>query len=109
MNTVIRCFLDVDMRCQHFGLSKHAKKHKVDIDKLKPGQHVMFTNRAMNRVKIYSAGGVLSYLASKDRLDMAAVGQIPACFGADIQVKYASAIKRIFLAREIKKGRRAAC
>jgi len=108
MNTVIRCFLDVDMRCQHFGLSKHAKKYKVDVSKLKAGEHVMFINKAINRVKIYSAGGVLSYLATKGILDLAAVGQIPTCFGSDIQVKYASAIKLMFKQREIKKGRRAA-
>ena len=103
MNKVIRCFLDVDMRCQHDGLKKHALNRKVNIEKIKKNEHVIFVNKAINKVKIYSGNGVLSYYRSKTPLDLEAVAQIPNTFGNDIKTQYHSSIKMIFKKRVQKK------
>lgn len=81
MNKLVRVFLETDMRCQHAGLRTLAAKAKVKLSKLNAGEHVVFVNKARNRVKLYSNNGVISYLwKEKGMLDMAALAQIPYTF-----------------------------
>jgi len=92
---LIRCFLGTDLRCQHDGLTKLAHKQKVDVDKLKPGQHIIFINNALNKLKMYSSGNILSYLRLPNgRIDLNTLGDIPRAFGSDMKTKYTSALKK---------------
>lgn len=84
MNTIIRLFKDTDMRNQHDGLNKIAKRNKVKLDQLGAGEHVVFVNTQLNRVKLYSANGVLSYYRApaKQKINPGMVEMIPLCFNA---------------------------
>jgi hypothetical protein len=94
MNKVVRVFFETDMRNQHDGLKEVAKAEKVDLDKLSPGEHVVFINMAKDRLKMFSSGGVLSYLRSQTgKLNMMVIEQIPQCFSAKRGVNWPKAQK----------------
>lgn len=81
MDKIIRVFLDTNMACQHNGLRALAEKNHVKLGALENREHVIFVNKARNRVKLYSANGVISYLwKEKGRLDMNALVKIPETF-----------------------------
>jgi hypothetical protein len=58
----VHLFLDTDMRCGHYGLFLVAKKSKVLIQTLRPGEAVIFINTAKNKIKTFGPNGVVSYL-----------------------------------------------
>lgn len=92
------CFLGTDLRCQHAGLAKLAAKRKIDVSKIKPGSHIIFINNAMNKLKMYSSGEIVSYLKlSKGTLDLDAIAKIPQAYGDNIRMKYNSALRRTLL------------
>lgn len=103
MNKIVRVFLDTNMACQHPGLRALALKHKIRLEALKDKEHVIFVNKARNRVKLYSSNGVISYLwKEKGRLDMMALAMIPETFTNEVGVGFtmdraieASLIKRL--------------
>lgn len=85
MNKIVRVFLDTNMACQHNGLRSLASKHGVKLEALDNREHVIFVNKARNRVKLYSANGVISYLwKEKGRLDMMALSMIPETFSNQV-------------------------
>lgn len=98
MTKLVNAFLDVDMRCQHDGLAKIAKKHRVDVWSLSPGEHVVFINRAMDRIKMFSPNGVLSYLRLKSdqRIDLDTLKYIPEAYDGskDLRVTYSQALRK---------------
>lgn len=108
-NDILRVFVQTDMRNQHRGLVQIAKKKGIDLHGLKRGQHVVFVNTAMDRVKLYSAGGVLSYVHSETgKLNMGVIEQIPGCFNARTGVNWRKAARRALVKQLMKlpSGRR---
>lgn len=99
MNKVTRIFLNTDLRCQHNGLALVAGKENVRLDKLKPGEHVLFINTKRDKVKMYSRNGVLSYYKQKGRLDIEAVAKIPAAFGELNELTYVKSLRDVVKAR----------
>jgi hypothetical protein len=104
MNSIVRFIPKTDMRNQHDGLAAVAKSHGIDLKKLEPGEHVVFANNAMNKLKLYSGFkrtdgegdsiGVLSYVrADKGRLDLGLIEQIPQCFDARSGINWDKAAK----------------
>lgn len=61
MSRYMHCFLDADLRCGHEGLALVARKRKIDVKKLSPGQYVAFVNTARNKVKVFAAYDVVAY------------------------------------------------
>lgn len=91
----MQVFLEADMRCQHDGLAELARKKKVDVYTLKPGQHVMFLNKALNRIKMFSSGGVLSYLRlDKGKVDLETIHTIPKAFEGNMGLAYRGALRK---------------
>lgn len=100
MNKVIHLFQDVDMRMQHNGLTIHAAKKKVDLNELKSGQHIVFLNSKMNRFKIFSPGGILTYqYQSKGRFDIQAFSKVAQAFSEDGQLNFDKALKESLIER----------
>ncbi len=95
-NEIIQVFLDVDMRAGHRGLADVAKKRKVDVLNLDPGEHVVFVNRKVDKIKIYSARNVLSYLLSDKQLDISALSYFSDCYGAK-GFNYDNALRKVLL------------
>lgn len=82
-NRVTHIFRDADLRGQHNGLTQMALDHKVRLDKLGGGDHVLFINTRTDKVKIMSAAGVLSYYRSpKGKLNLNAIAHLPEAFAA---------------------------
>lgn len=82
-NNIIRVFQNTDMRKQHDGLTELAKSKKVNLKNLGAGEHVVFLNNKLNRIKLFSANGVLSYYrAPSGRVNLKMIEMIPACFNA---------------------------
>lgn len=97
---ILHVFFDVDMRSQHHGLQMHAAKRKVHLENLMPKQHVVFINKAMDRVKMYSSSGVLSYLRVPQGLELEAINYIPEAFVGDgVDVAYAKALRKVLVKR----------
>ena len=101
--TIQHYFPNVSMQNQHDGLVAHAKKQKLDLLGLPPGQIATFTNTAFDKVKVYAsirAGqeGVLSYKrATKgEQLNPLLIGEIVNCLGADGKVNWAQAERAAF-------------
>ncbi len=96
MNVLVRCFIDTDLRSQHNGLAKIAARHRINVSRLRPGEHVMFINRARDKMKMYSANGVLSYLRLGDRrkVDMDTIGEIPRAFDGSLSLAYERALTK---------------
>lgn len=95
MNNILRVFTDTDMRCQHPGLKKVAAKQRVLLDNLTAGEHVIFINTACDRMKMYSSGGVLSYIKTEGRIDMRYISAFPKAFNASGKFEYDLAVKEV--------------
>ena len=97
MNKVLRVFFDVDMRCSHPGLSKLAKElADVDLYQLKPLQHVVFFNKAMTRIKVFSSGAVLSYVFRHNGVSAETIQFFSEAFGAE-GFAYDKALKKMIM------------
>lgn len=57
---LIQVFQDVDMRQNFDGLQALAKKHKVDITKLKEGEYVAFFNSRRTYLKLAAGNNVIA-------------------------------------------------
>jgi hypothetical protein len=102
-NTICRVFQDTDMKNQHLGLKTIALSKKVNLDNLVPGEHVIFVNKACDKLKMYSHRGLLSYLRSdRGKLDLGMIQMIPVCFGSDGNINWKKA-ELLSLERKLKK------
>lgn len=97
---LVRVFFDTDMRNQHDGLLKIAKKEGVDAASIAPGEHILFINTKMNRMKMLSSGGVLSYWRGRqgERVNLEAIQYIPDAFSAG-KINYTKALKNLMLGK----------
>jgi hypothetical protein len=82
MNRILRVIFEADMRGGHRALSSLAKDLKIYVDKLNDGEHVVFINRRLDRIKVYSSRNVLSYHLSHTKLDLTALSYFSQCYGA---------------------------
>lgn len=100
MNRVLHVYKDVDFRMQHPGLQAIMGNRK-----LKPGEHVVFLNRAMNRIKVMSSENILTYKRTeKGRIDLDMIRHIPSAFGAgDFSLN--KALKQAILTKLSKRGK----
>jgi hypothetical protein len=93
MNKIVRVFLDTNLSLQHNGLFMLAAKNKVNLTKLDLGEHVVFVNKALNKVKVYSCGGIVSYMRRDDgqRIDLGLISHIPTCFDKQLRLDWEKA------------------
>lgn len=98
MNRVVHVFLNTHMGLGHDGLTAYAAKHKVDLGALSQGAHVVFINRARDKVKMYSANEVVHYkrLKSGEKLRMESLQHFPKCFTAEGELNYSQALAKSF-------------
>lgn len=78
--TIIEVIYDSDLRRSHLGLTKLARKHGINIDRLKEGRFVMFLNSKQNRLKLLTCNGVLVYLKSEHEITKEQIERIPTLF-----------------------------
>lgn len=90
---ILRCFVNADLRNGHMGLSQMAKQDRIQVEKLEPGQYLVFINTAKNKMKVYTANNIVAYLRlSRGRIDLSTISKIPQSFqGGDIH--YDEALK----------------
>lgn len=94
---VIQCYLNSDLRCSHDGLAEVAKKDKIMVKSLEPGQYVVFINSKKDRMKVYASNNVLAYLRLEDgrRIDLNTVREIPRAFAASGRIDYDKALEKV--------------
>lgn len=96
MARILQVFLDSDLRCGHEGLEAVAKKHKIAVKDLDPGQYVVFVNSARDRIKIFAASHVIAYLkAPVGKIDMRTISLIPQAFEGKGRFNYDEALKEL--------------
>ena len=90
MNKIVRVFLDTNMSLQHQGLFLLAKSKNVNLNYLGKNEHVVFINKGLNKVKVYSNSRLVSYLRLDDgrKLDLNIISMIPSCFGSDLRIDW---------------------
>ncbi|HNA61513.1 MAG TPA: hypothetical protein PKW79_00345 [Rhabdochlamydiaceae bacterium] len=84
MNQILAIFHDVHMSLNHDGLSSIAKTKNIDVNRLSPGQFVIFINKNKNRFKVYAPNSVLAYYRDPENrvITTQALQYIPLAFGA---------------------------
>lgn len=94
-NQIMHLFKDTDLRAQHNGLIEVARRAKVNLEELSPGEHVVFINSRADKLKIFSSSGLLSYYRApeKSRLNLNMIKILPKCFGARGGLDFAKADK----------------
>lgn len=106
MAKALRIFLGTDMRCAHEGLSTLATEHKVNVDKLEPGEYLVFINTAMDRIKLYAANNIVAYYKSKHgKIDIRTISKIPQAFKASGKIEYDASLKEVIEEHLMKRGR----
>lgn len=104
MGHVVHFFGDVDLRSQHNGLSELAKKEKIDVRKLRPGEYLVFVNHARDRVKMYTASNVIAYLkVDTGKIDLRTIQYIPTAFEGSGKIDYDRSLKEFVEKSLIKK------
>lgn len=105
---VVRAFLGTDLRCTHLGLAEIAKKNKIDVGKLEPGEYLLFINNEKTKLKLFAANHVVAYLRLPDnqKLDMRTISLIPQAFKASGRIDYDGALKEVLVEAFKKKERR---
>jgi len=104
MNTITHCFLEADLRGQHASLANAAKKGaKVDVSKLKSGQHLLFINRKRDKMKMFSANNIVSYMKlPSGTIDLGAIKHFGSCFDKDLEMTYSQALRKRLLEGRIR-------
>lgn len=102
-NFIIQIFWNVDLRCNHTGLSKVAQDFgDVDVTDLLPGEMCIFVNAAKNKMKLLvgctekDSQGIMAYYKTPHnrRIDVQALEYIPESFSAKRGVAYSEALKK---------------
>ena len=87
-NQIAHIFTEVDMRCNHLGLTKLITKHKIKIG----GQYVIFLNKARTMVKMFckSPDVLLHYKKDGRVIDPGTLRYLPKYVnGSEIQMNKA--------------------
>lgn len=106
-NKIVRVFVDTPMYCQHDGLSAIAAKAKVNLEKLPDGEHVIFINRARDKIKVFSSRGLLSYRRRKEGINIGVIEEIPNSFNEHGEIDWVAAERRA-LEKDLEKVRKRA-
>ncbi len=96
MNKIIRYFPDTDLRNAHAGLALIAKKYKVDVEDLTPGEFVVFINTKHTVLKMYASSGVIAHLKMKQghKINPKTIAMIPRYFNGST-IKYDDALREV--------------
>lgn len=85
-NKIIRVFLKTNMSLSHPGLTALALSEKVTLGNLMVGEFVIFINTALTKVKVFAANNAFAYYASKRKIDLRTLQDIPIYFnGTSLQ------------------------
>lgn len=94
---LIHVFQEVSMRKGHPGLTELAMKQKLDPQRLKLGEYIVFINRPLTALKLFATGNTVAHFKMPDgagRLDMRTIAMIPRFFNGK-QIDYHGAVKAI--------------
>lgn len=101
MNKILRVFLNTDMRCNHLGLKKVAEEHKINLDRLREGEHVCFINRTRTMLKVYSKNDIISFMKSPkgQPIDLRVLELIPKAFQTKGGFTYTKLLRKSLASR----------
>lgn len=90
--SVIKTFLNADLRAGHNGLTKVAADYDLDLPNLQENQVVIFVNRKQNLMKAYVPGNTIAF-TRRDYIDLNAIEKLPEAFGYKGKFDYDEALK----------------
>jgi len=92
---IVRYFPNSDLRGQHKGLAEIAKANRIDVNKLAPGEYLIFVNNARDKLKMYAAGNVIAYLRMPQgrRIDLRVIQYLPRFFTGG-KINYTAALTK---------------
>lgn len=106
MARALQIFLNADLRNGHEGLEILAKKEKIKISTLMPGEYVIFINSSKDKIKLYAAHNVIAYLKlPRGKIDLRTISLIPQAFNASGRIDYDELLKEV-IEREFSKRNR---
>lgn len=100
MSKIVRVFLDTNMGNGHRGCLKIAKKSKIDLRKLAPGEYAVFINKRRTIVKMFATNEVLAHYKGP-KIDLAAVQHLPNYFSHG-QIDVDAALERVWRKQPVK-------
>lgn len=98
-SVTINYFPETHLGQAHKGLSTLAKKKKIDVDKLRPGEYVIFMNRRRNALKMFTCmNGIFHHKLPYEslRYDLRFIKLIPRFFNGK-ELNYDGALKEIIM------------
>lgn len=99
---IVQVFTNVNMGKGHDGLNALCTAHDIDVSDLDPGHYVVFTNRAMDKVKIFGSNNVIAYLKLPvgTHVSLASLALIPIAFQGSPNIEYDQSLGEFFGAHE---------
>ena len=96
INKVIRYFPETHMGNSHHGLAEIAAKHKINVNKLEPGEFVIFANSDLSALKMYAAGNIIAHLRmpGSQKINPRVIAMIPRFFNGS-QIEYDKALREV--------------
>jgi hypothetical protein len=101
MSRVTYYFPNTDLRSGHLGLQKIAAKEGKAVSTLRPGEFLLFVNRAKTAFKLFSSKNLIAHYRSEHRIDLRAVEYIPSAFDGG-EFNFSAALKKV-LEKDLKK------
>lgn len=96
MARALQIFLNADLRNSHIGLAEMAKKSKIYVEKLEPGEYIIFVNAGKNKLKLYAAHNVVAYLRlERGTIDLRTISLIPQAFNGTGRIDYNAVLKEV--------------
>ena len=101
---IVRFFRASDLRCGHEGLATYANSLGYGVNTLRPGEFLVFLNRAENRMKIMTTSGLLLYIKQPDerRFDLSIIKYLPRFFNGRT-INYQNALTQMVMEKATKK------
>jgi hypothetical protein len=99
MNKIVRVFFESHLGNGHDGLAKLAKTKNVNVRNLNNGEYVIFINKRLNALKMYTSGFTIAHLRLPNgKLDLNTIAMIPSFFNGS-EIKYDEAVKKSLLTK----------
>jgi len=95
-NRIIRYFPNTHMGNAHHGLAEIAAQHKININKLNPGEFVIFVNNDQTALKMFGPGNIIAHLRmpGSEKINPRVISMIPKFFNGT-QIEYDKALREV--------------
>lgn len=93
-NRIVRYFPEVHLGNGHEGLAAVAKKNGIEMNKLNPGEFLIFVNKTQTALKLYTGGNMIAHLKmpGSEKINPRVITMLPQFFNGS-HIDYNGALK----------------